>query len=205
MSGWSTVVQLPFAPSRAIREFHARLAHRENLLSLMVFFFFSTVLYSLYTAHLVWVRLPGGRFLAGLGVLALAICLNNFVYVVVSDILSDAGQRQKRIVHLLMSTLAISGVFGLLASAVYEAGVIGLSRIPYAIAVVAICLIGWQCLVEISNLRRVYGLGRFRALLIELVGRGVGIGMSLSLIGVMSGVSRPWTHWRDLLWIYGVA
>ncbi len=205
MAGWSTVIRLPFAPARAIEEFHVRLAHRENVFSLALFFFASTILYALYTAHLMWVRMPGGRFLVGLVVLILAIGLNNFVYILISDAVSDRGQRQKRIGHLLLSTLAISGVFSLMGAAVLEAGVLGLSRVPFSISILAICVVAWQCAVETSNLRRVYGLGRFRALATEIIGRGAGAGMAFSFIGVMSGVNRPWTHWRDLLWIYGVA
>ena len=204
MAGWSTVVRMPFAPARAIEEFHLRVVHRENIVSLLIFFLLATFLYALYTAHLMWMRLPGGKFFLGLGVLCLAIGLNNFVYVFLVDVLSDAGQRQKRIVHLLLSTLAISGIFSVGGSIMYEAGILGLSKIRYGLAVGMLVLLLWQMGVEISNLRRVYGLRLFRTVLTELVGRTAGAGMAFSFIGVMSGVSRPWTHWRDILWIYGV-
>ena len=205
MAGWSTVVQLPFVPRRAIEEFHLNVAHRENLISLVLFFLLSTSFYALYSAHLVWTRLPGGKFLFGLVVLASAICLNNFIYVLVADIFSDARQKQKRIGHLMLSTLAISGAFSLMGSLLYEVGVLGLSQFRYALATGVLLLLVWQCAVEASNLRRVYGYGRFRALVIEVFGRSIGAVMAFSFIGVLSGVSRPWTHWRDLLWIYGVA
>ena len=94
MAGWSTVVRLPFVPRRAIEEFHLNVAHRENLISLVLFFLLSTSFYALYSAHLVWTRLPGGKFLFGLVVLASAICLNNFIYVLVADIFSDSKQKQ---------------------------------------------------------------------------------------------------------------
>lgn len=205
MTGWSTLVQLPFVPSRAIEKFHLRVAHRENLLSLILFFLFSTGIYALYAAHLMWTRLPGGKFLAGWILLIFAIGLNNFVYVLVADILSDARQRQKRIGHLLLSTLAISGIFSLLGSLLHEAGVLGLFQLRFSLSLGVLFLLVWQCAVEASNLRRVYGFGRMRACLIEVVCRSAGAGMAFSFIGLMSGVSRPWMHWRDLLWIYGVA
>ncbi len=205
MTGWSTVAQLPFVPKRAIEDFHLYVAHRENLISLAIFFLLSTSFYALYCAHLIWSRLPGGKFLFGFMVLGSAICLNNFIYVLVADIFSDAKQRQKRIGHLMLSTIAISGTFSLMGSIFYEVGVLGLLQFRYALAIGILFLLVWQCAVEASNLRRLYGYGRFRALVIEVFGRSIGAVMAFSFIGVLSGVSRPWTHWRDLLWIYGVA
>ena len=105
----------------------------------------------------------------------------------------------------MLSTLAISGAFSLMGSILYEVGVLGLSQFRYALAIGVLLLLVWQCAVEASNLRRLYGYGRFRALVIEFFGRSIGAVMAFSFIGVLSGVSRPWTHWRDLLWIYGVA
>lgn len=43
MAGWSTVVRIPFAPARAIEEFHIRIAHRENVIALALFFVFTAL------------------------------------------------------------------------------------------------------------------------------------------------------------------
>lgn len=201
-AGWASVARLPLAPVRAADEVHRSLAGAQNLVPLGLFFLLSSSLYCLYAAHLVWVRIPEGRFLAGLGVIAAALLISTFLYVLVVDMLSDAGQR--RIFPLLLSTFAISGVFSLLGAAVYEAGVLGLWKVKRALAIGLGAVSLWQGAVELVNLRRLYGLGWPRAAATELLARAVGLGMGFAFMGFVSGTTRPWTKWRAILWVFGL-
>lgn len=204
MPGWSTVARLPFRPMRAAEEMHRHLAGAHNLPALALFFFLSSCIFALYSAHLVWLRIPEGTFLAGLGILAAAIVVSTFVYVVGADMISDAGRGLRRIFPLLLSTLAISGLFSLLGSVVYEAGVLGLWKVRRAVAVALAGIALWQVAVEAVNLKRLYDLSWWRAILGEVVARAIATSMSLGFIGFMSGVTRPWKHWRAILWVFGL-
>ncbi len=204
MAGWSTVARLPFRPVRAVEEMHRDLAGALNFPTLVLFFFLSSCIFALYSAHLVWIRIPEGTFLAGLGILAAAIVVSTFVYVVGADMMSDAGRGLRRIFPMLLSTLAISSVFSLLGSAVFEAGVLGLWKVKRAVAVGLGLVALWQVAIEAVNVRRLYDLPWWRAVLSEVVARAVALLMALAFIGFMSGVTRPWKHWRAVLWVFGL-
>jgi len=203
MAGWSTVARLPFTPLRAVEEMHASIAGPHNFSSCTLFFLLSTSLYALYTAHLAWVRVPQGTFLAGFGVLFTSVLISTFVYVLAADILCDAGRGRKLILPLLLSTFAISGAFSLLSAAVYEAGVLGLWKVHRALAIGLAAVILWQGIVEGANLRRIYGRSWLRSAVGEVVARAAGLSMALGFVGFMSGVTRPWQHWRKILWVFG--
>ncbi|MBI2900712.1 MAG: hypothetical protein HYY17_11055 [Planctomycetes bacterium] len=204
LPGWSTVARLPFRPMRAADEMHRSLAGARNLPAFGIFFLLSSLLFCLYAAHRVWERIPEGTFLAGLAVIASALLIGTFLYVVLADILSDVLQRRRLIFPLLLSTFAISGMFSLLGAAVYEAGVLGLWKVKRAMAIGLAATALWQGAVETVNLRRVYGLRWWWAATVELVARAAGIAMGLFFMGFMSGTTRPWKHWRAVLWVFGL-
>ncbi|GEM_PF-6894577 len=204
MPGWSTVARLPFRPLPAVEGMHRSLAGLHNFVPLGLFFVLSSAIYCLYSAHRVWVRVPHGTFLVGLAVIAAALLINTFLYVILSDVLSDPLQRRRLILPLLLSTFAISGIFSLLAAALYEAGVLGLWKVKGAVAIGLAGVVLWQGSVETANLRRLYGLRWWRAIIGELLARGVAVTMGLGFLGFMSGATRPWKHWRAVLWVFGV-
>lgn len=203
MAGWSTVARLPFTPVRAADDLHRTIAGFHNLGALFLFYFSSAALYCLYAAHLAWVRMPKGAFVAGLVILGIAVLINTFVYVVIADILGDRGRGLRRILPLLVSTLAISGAFNLLGAAAFEAGVLGLWKIRRALAILLLLIVAWQGCVEIVNLRRNYAVRWWWAGVVEIAARGASTLLGLTFIALVSGHTRPWKHWKALLWVFG--
>lgn len=203
MRGWSTVARLPFTPMRAADDLHRSVAGFHNLGTLALFYLLSAALYCLYAAHLAWVRMPQGRFTAGLVILGIAVVINTFAYVVVADVLGDFGRGRRLILPLLVSTLAISGAFNLFGSVAFEAGVLGLWKLKRALAMLLILLSVWQASIEVVNLRRLYLVAWWRAAAVELVARVSSTALGLAFVGFATGVTRPWRQWKTLLWVFG--